>query len=124
MISPDHPGKLRLPETEDARNPLLFVAIDPQVYPRGQPIEILGHFTLWVECFGIAEVIHQLSKLTRHFIGISCRLVLILLPLINIFFNKQTFSHVGRFSFIFTDKYSKLLLKLYVISKTRYRLQY
>jgi hypothetical protein len=28
---------------------------------------------------------------------------LIPFPLINIFFNKKSFSHVGRFSFIFTD---------------------
>ena len=117
VISPDHHGQLFLPETDDTGNLLLFIAIDPQVYPGSQPIEILGHFTLRIEGFGITQVIHQLGKLARHFIRISCRLILILLPLINIFFNKESFSHLGRFSFIFTNKYSKLLLNYMALVK-------
>ncbi len=65
-----------------------------------------------IECLGVAKIIYQLSELTRHLIRIGGRIVLILLPLINIFLNKKAFSHLGRFSFIFTDKYSKLLLNM------------
>ncbi len=108
VISSYHFRQLGLPEAEDTGCLFFFIPVDTQVYTGSQAIEVLGDFTVRVEGPGIAKIIHQFCELTGHFIRVGGRVILILFPLINIFFNEKSFSHVGRFSFIFTDKYSKL----------------
>ena len=46
-----------------------------------------------VKSLRIAQIVDQFRELTGHLIGIIGRLILILFPLINIFLNKEAFSH-------------------------------
>ena len=93
MIFTDHQRQFGFPESDDPGRLLFFIPVDPQVDPGCKAIEILRHLTLRIECFGIPQIVDQFGELTRHFIRISSRMILILFPLINIFFNKETFSH-------------------------------
>src|SRR5580658_3166115 len=92
-IAIHHHRKFGLPEPQDPRRLLLFIAVDPEVDPGSEPIQILSDLTMRVKSLRIAQIVDQLRELTGHLIGIIGRLILILFPLINIFFNKEAFSH-------------------------------
>jgi hypothetical protein len=93
VIVADHQGQIGLPETNDPGRFFLFIPVDPQIDPGRQSIQILGDPALRIESFGISQVIDQIGELTSHFVRVRSWLILILSPLINIFFNKETFSH-------------------------------
>ena len=104
-------GQLCLPKTDYAGRFLLLITVDPQVDAGGQPIQILGDPAMRIKCLGISEVIHQLGEPGGHFIRIVCMLILIILPLINIFFNKETFSHRKNLALYLTGrKYQQTII--------------
>jgi len=53
-----------------------------------------------VKSLGITQIVHQIRELTGHLIGVGSRLILILLPLIDIFFNEEPFSHRKNLDFV------------------------
>src|SRR6185312_12417638 len=93
VILTDDERQFRLPETRESRYLLALVAVNAQVDARGKTVEVLGHPAMGIKGLGISQVVHEIGELRGHLIRIAGRLILVLLPFIDILLDKETFSH-------------------------------